>query len=45
MHQIKPGLRRQDLEGINLPSSRSPWNFVDSIFMFLIVAGRGEIAR
>jgi hypothetical protein len=25
MHQIKPGLRRQDLEGIHLPSFRFAW--------------------
>jgi hypothetical protein len=25
MHQIKPGLRRQDLEGIHLPSFRFSW--------------------
>jgi hypothetical protein len=25
MHQIKPGLRRQDLKGIHLPSFRFSW--------------------
>jgi hypothetical protein len=25
MHKIKPGLRRQDLEGIHLPSFRFSW--------------------
>jgi hypothetical protein len=25
MHQIKPGLRHQDLEGIHLPSFRFSW--------------------
>jgi hypothetical protein len=43
MHQIKPELRRQDLEGIHLPSFRFSWKL--KIFLFLNRADRGEIAR
>jgi hypothetical protein len=38
MHQFKPELRRQDLEGIHLLSFRFSWKlkkFVESICLFL----------
>jgi hypothetical protein len=44
MHLIKPGLRHQDLEGINLPSFRFSWKLnklcqVD-FFVFELMAGQ-----
>jgi hypothetical protein len=47
MHQIKPELRRKDLEDIHLPSFRFSWKIkkLCRVDFFLIVADRGEIAR
>jgi hypothetical protein len=49
MHQIKPELKRQDLEGIQLPSFRFSIKLKKLcqvlFFCFLIVTDRVEIAR
>jgi hypothetical protein len=34
MHQIKPELRRQDLEGIHLPSFKFSWKLKKHFFVF-----------
>jgi hypothetical protein len=45
MHQIKPGLRHQDLEGIHLPSFKfslilESWQTAEDVMVYLAISPR-----